>query len=87
MGREKVKEKEAGVVLQYGTFDVGNYGDLLFPIVARFELEKRNIGTIPVSPTHRSTSYQDAIKPISIVEAKSHEECKAIIIGGGNIIH
>ena len=66
----------------YGTFDVDNFGDLLFPYI----LDKK-IGShgriVPVSPEGIRTQYIDAIpaSPVSL-----NGKPLLIIIGGGNII-
>ena len=71
-----------------GTFDVENYGDLLFPLIARERLAGAGIEILPVSPTDVTTRYHDAIPPISYRDFfRGAEQVDGILIGGGNIIH
>jgi polysaccharide pyruvyl transferase WcaK-like protein len=75
-------------VFQTGTFDVENYGDLLFPLIAEFRLEPLGIDVIPVSPTDFTTSWQDAHTPLAFrATASSAEKIDGVLVGGGNIIH
>lgn len=66
---------------QFGTFEVENYGDRLFPIIAQNELSKRlsDWNIQKYSPVAESSlevrAYNDLL-----------ESTKAIIIGGGDII-
>lgn len=72
-----------------GTFDVDNYGDLLFPLVAGHELGLHGIAVQPVSPTSGVVAaLSDAPRPISLADLLGGEVpgC-GILIGGGNIIH
>jgi len=72
----------------FGTFDVQNYGDLLFPIIARMELSQRlgNIELIPFSYHAKSSqdwpygveSLADLPRMVSTLDA--------ILIGGGFIV-
>jgi polysaccharide pyruvyl transferase WcaK-like protein len=75
-------------VLQTGTFDVRNYGDLLFPLIAGFRLAQWNIEIQPISPTGFDTGWRDAARP-STCEAMlgAANNVDGILIGGGNIIH
>ncbi|WP_127105433.1 polysaccharide pyruvyl transferase family protein [Pararhodobacter zhoushanensis] len=71
-----------------GTFDVENYGDLLFPLVAQACLAESGIEVVAVSPTSELTRYRDAIRPISFKEMTATiESFDAVLIGGGNIVH
>ncbi|MYZ46568.1 polysaccharide pyruvyl transferase family protein [Propylenella binzhouense] len=80
---------DARRVLVTGTFDVENYGDLLFPIVAAHELGSRGFGVVPVSPTGAAvTGLADAPRPVTVAEMMSGEAPIAgILIGGGYIVH
>lgn len=72
----------------FGTFDVENYGDLLFPLVARQRLSAQGIEVVAVSPTDGETRYRDALRPISQAAFASDAGAfDAVLIGGGNIIH
>lgn len=72
-----------------GTFDVDNYGDLLFPLVAADRLAPHGIDVIPVSPTNRPVArLPDAPQPVSVAEMLSGlGPLDGILIGGGYIIH
>lgn len=71
-------------IAHFGTFDVDNYGDLLFPHIAEYRLRKYYWEHI--SPTENSTIFKDAKKIISFENAVNNKY-DAVIIGGGNIIH
>lgn len=68
----------------YGTFDVDNYGDLLFPHIAN-ERYPEHDWTF-VSPTNTPTSFADSKRTIDLATARQ-EEFDLIVIGGGNIVH
>ena len=71
-----------------GTFDVANYGDLLFPLIADYRLGKQGLKIVPVSPTTGTTVFADAMQPVGIESLIAGEEAvDAILIGGGYIIH
>jgi polysaccharide pyruvyl transferase WcaK-like protein len=71
-------------VAHFGTFDVDNYGDLLFPHLTEFRLPHYQWEHI--SPTIDFTVFKDSKPIISFEEAKKNKY-DAIVIGGGNIIH
>lgn len=72
----------------FGTFDVRNYGDLLFPLIAQFRLQEHGIDIEAYSPRGGSTGWQDTADcsplPRTLEPAARHS---AFIVGGGNIIH
>ena len=76
-------------VLLFGTFDVANYGDLLFPLLAQRRLGTTGVTVVPVSPTSGDAGYSDAARPISCVDVADQNgvPVDGILIGGGNIIH
>ncbi|WP_314529762.1 polysaccharide pyruvyl transferase family protein [uncultured Pseudomonas sp.] len=72
----------------FGTFDVANYGDLLFPIIAEAELSRR-LGAVKL---HRF-SYHDKTPPHWPYEVTSvsrlpeiAEHLDGVLIGGGFIV-
>jgi O-antigen biosynthesis protein len=76
-------------VVQLGTFDVNNFGDLLFPLIAR-----QHLGDIPdfrlqaVSPVGGNVDLEDCEPCIGIHElAEDLHGFDAVLIGGGNIVH
>lgn len=77
-------------ILQFGTFDVHNFGDLLFPLLAQDTLSKACDATIvPVSPVGGTPAeLQDCLTPRMLVELlESDLSFHAALIGGGNIVH
>ena len=77
-------------VLLSGMFDMRNFGDLLFPLVARQRLSGFEPGfeILPVSPTGTATGFMDALPSIPLTEMMTGEsEAHAILVGGGYMIH
>lgn len=78
-------------IAEIGSFDVENYGDLLFPIVLKGKLEKQiKIGEfILFSPNGGKKPFEEEtyVYPIDHLE-KMHQKIHfdAIIIGGGDVI-
>ncbi len=75
-------------IAHFGTFDVDNYGDLLFPLL----LEKRLAGLgaefLHVSPTGEQPSFPDARPTISIAEGIAQfASFDGAVLGGGNLLH
>lgn len=82
-----MRDVERQVVLT-GTFDVRNYGDLLFPLLAAHRLAPHGITVRPASPTGRETGWKDAVPTEQMSAAlDSPQKIDGILIGGGNIIH
>lgn len=73
--------------LLFGTFDVANYGDLLFPFVARHRLARLGLGVTPVSPTMQRVPFADALQPRTIAAVADGAGAEAVLIGGGEIAH
>ncbi len=71
-----------------GTFDVENYGDLLFPIIAHAELEKR-LGPLRLHPfsyhEKSATSWPYAVHSLTELQAIV-PDLDAILVGGGDLI-
>jgi hypothetical protein len=70
-----------------GTFDVGNFGDLLFPIVAAQRLRSHGWEVLPASPTAGSSAMPDAAPSRDLAEAMTKPRVAAVLIGGGDIVH
>lgn len=70
-------------IAQFGTFDVDNYGDLLFPFIARWRCPE--IEWLHVSPLGGKPGFADALPTIGFAEARK-ARFDAVIVGGGNII-
>lgn len=67
-----------------GTFDVANYGDLLFPLLLRKRLAQAPISH--VSPAGGAAIWADCVASVSF-ENLLGKALHGLIIGGGNIIH
>jgi polysaccharide pyruvyl transferase WcaK-like protein len=79
---------EAKRIFQTGTFDVRNYGDLLFPLIAEFRLKPWNIAVQPISPTGSDTGWSDALSSLPFRNMLTDEDAvDAVMLGGGNIVH
>jgi hypothetical protein len=72
-------------VLLTGTFDVANYGDLLFPLIAQRRLAGAGIEVTPVSPTDNRVPYVDAMRPIA-APCMMSVDADGVLIGGGYIV-
>ena len=71
-----------------GTFDVANYGDLLFPLIAQAQLEGPDgaIRVLPFAPTARSASeWPFAVQPTSAL-AGQIDAMSALLVGGGHLL-
>lgn len=87
MPQTTASERQRRIFLT-GVFDMQNYGDLLFPLIAQFRLRPYGIDVVPVAPTSASPGLQDAIAPIDVPEMfDSKTATDGIVIGGGYIIH
>lgn len=78
------------VILHFGTFDVSNYGDLLFPPLALKELGDSVEAELRwISPTGCAVSgFTDCLPSRSFEDLiTAPDPVKGALIGGGNIIH
>ena len=73
-------------VAHFGTFDVENYGDLLFPLVVRRRLAAVASEFVFVSPVGGDPVWADCM-PTVTADALTEIELDGLIVGGGNIIH
>jgi polysaccharide pyruvyl transferase WcaK-like protein len=81
-------DSECRRVFILGAFDLDNYGDLLFPLIAAYRLAKCGIEVVPVAPTATLTAFADAMPQIDVPALLTGDEAAAgILIGGGWIIH
>lgn len=71
-------------IAHYGTFDVDNYGDLLFPLIAEWRIPSHSWAHF--SPCGDVPIFSDALKPLSAKEFNV-SELAGVMIGGGNIFH
>ena len=71
-----------------GTFDIGNYGDLLFPLVAAaaLKIRDRRIRVVPFSVNAKSqSSWPFQVRSIAEM-ISSLPSLSAVLIGGGQIV-
>ena len=73
-------------VYLFGTFDVANYGDLLFPPLVRKRLAAVGIEMAAFSPLGGPPIWPDCLPAGEISRLKEIEPPSVILIGGGNII-
>jgi glycosyltransferase involved in cell wall biosynthesis/polysaccharide pyruvyl transferase WcaK-like protein len=73
-------------VFQYGTFDVFNYGDLLFPLVARKRLASCKADVVALSPAGGPPVLSDCLASAGVASSRNLPPADAVLIGGGNII-
>lgn len=78
-----------GTVLVSGMFDMNNYGDLLFPLVARQRLAEAGFEMMPVAPAGDRAAFPDALPTVDIgtMMDACRQPAAGILIGGGYIIH
>jgi lipopolysaccharide transport system ATP-binding protein len=72
----------------FGTFDVENFGDLLFPLLAQRELTER-LGDVAIRPYsyHDKSSYHWPYDVTSLEKLPEHiKHLDAVLIGGGFLI-
>jgi hypothetical protein len=75
------------IVHMAGVFDADNFGDALFPLVARRRLGALGYEVAPVSHTGRGCGWPDAMPSISLHALFDSSPASAgMLIGGGNII-
>jgi polysaccharide pyruvyl transferase WcaK-like protein len=71
----------------FGTFDVKNYGDLLFPRIAEHQLGGSFAQITHISPIGGSP-YRDVTPSVSMSEVlEQGMQFDGVMIGGGNILH
>lgn len=71
-------------IAHFGTFDVDNYGDLLFPHIVQWRCS--NAELTHVSPLGVPTRFSDSLPTVS-VEHANEMNFDAVMVGGGNIVH
>ena len=81
---------DAPVCYVTGMFDMANFGDLLFPLIARHHLARDGIEVVAVAPTAQAPGMADALRPIDVgtlIAGPSPDPTAGILIGGGYIVH
>ena len=71
-------------IAHFGTFDVDNYGDLLFPHIIEWRMD--SVEFIHISPSKNIPKFYDALKSYTS-EVLQYAKYDGVIIGGGNIFH
>ncbi len=80
-------ESENMRIAHFGTFDVENYGDLLFPLVLERRLSDVCEGFVHVSPAGSDPLWQDCVPAIGFDEfLREGPEVDGVVIGGGQIL-
>ncbi|QXW04670.1 polysaccharide pyruvyl transferase family protein [Rhodococcus globerulus] len=75
------------ILASFGTFDVKNYGDSLFPIIVDHELGPIFTEVIHVSPVG-GQAYKDVPPSVSVKQFRDEQrKVDAVIVAGGNILH
>jgi hypothetical protein len=84
-GGGQTSPRRVGIV---GTFDVENYGDLLFPLIAQAAVERRleSVEVVPFSPNHRSAPAWPYDVRSTIDLPDMLPSLSALLIGGGQIV-
>jgi len=74
-------------IAHFGTFDVDNYGDCLFPLLLERRMTEAGIKCVHVSPRGIATRWPDSARTISLDDASecSHQFTSAVL-GGGHIV-
>jgi len=75
-------------IAHFGTFDVENYGDLLFPLLLERRLGGEEVEFVHVSPVGGAPDLKDCKPAIGFEEALAGcESWDAIVFGGGALGH
>jgi hypothetical protein len=84
-GNLKSAGNKVGIV---GTFDVGNFGDLLFPIIAELELTKRLIGLELHRYSYRRMDETKWPYPVESLDTlpSAVQNLNLMLVGGGHLI-
>jgi len=80
------RPRQDGVAL-FGTFDVANYGDLLFPHVAAHLLGMSPGDLRCYSPRGGAPHWDDVVQACAVTEFNRDPPPALCLIGGGNIVH
>ncbi|MCT8160148.1 polysaccharide pyruvyl transferase family protein [Pseudoruegeria sp. SHC-113] len=71
-----------------GVFDMANFGDALFPLVASHALSAYGIGVQTVAPTAQRVPLADAHQPIGLSALDALlDDSDGLLIGGGHVLH
>jgi hypothetical protein len=71
-----------------GMFNMNNFGDLLFPVVADHMLAPLGFSVVPVASTAEEPAILNALRPIGLDDfERSIDHFSGLVIGGGHMIH
>lgn len=71
-----------------GMFDMANYGDLLFPLIAQQRLASAGVEVVAVAPRGGPPPVPGALPSVGLSEMfESEQRVDAVMIGGGYIVH
>ncbi len=80
--------RERGRVFMAGVFDLQNYGDLLFPLLAARRLAPLGFEVRPITPAGGSCGWDDTMPCAGLADLFAQEGRPAgVLIGGGNIVY
>jgi polysaccharide pyruvyl transferase WcaK-like protein len=83
-------QKTSNRIALFGTFDVDNYGDCLFPLIVKYHLTKRlkQVELYLFSPTNRTAKVANYPRVYGFNELHKifREPPSAIIVGGGALL-
>ena len=75
------------ILAHFGTFDVLNFGDSLFPLIAEHNLKEMFSGFVHVSPVG-GRAYSDVPAPVTLQQVNNYDQrIAAVVVGGGNVVH
>ena len=73
-------------IAHFGTFDVENYGDLLFPLILERRLSDIADEFVHVSPSGGPPVWEDCVRTISFEKLlREHPDIDGVVVGGGHI--
>ncbi len=74
-------------IAHFGTFDVENYGDLLFPLVLERKLSEVCEEFVHVSPAGGAPDWEDCVPTVGFDEfLREGSEVDGVVVGGGQIL-
>jgi GT2 family glycosyltransferase/polysaccharide pyruvyl transferase WcaK-like protein len=80
-------ETNSMTIAHFGTFDVDNYGDCLFPLLLERRTAEAGFKSVHVSPRGIATRWPDSARTISLEEASaSADQFTSVVLGGGHIV-
>ena len=75
-------------IAHFGTFDVANYGDLLFPAILERRLVDIAESIVHISPVGGPAIWTDSVPTIAVADLLDNADgIDAVIIGGGQLVN